>query len=436
MTSSTSINLFRDRVLRHLAQADAAQAGPDGLPVDEDGWVGLTGRFRADPHRTGDALVERTASELDPGDTLLDVGGGAGRLALPLALRCRGVTVVDSSHAMLDALRAGAADAGIDNVTAVFGEWQDASVPSADVVLCSHVVYTEPDVVGFVRKLDAHARKAVFMPTFEHGPQTHLGPIWRAVYGEERVGLPRLAELVAVLTEMGLDPSVEHVRPRMFVRPGTGRDALLFQQSCNQSNGLAAQRSGRHQQCCVRLLFTGSVQYPGSNLVGDDADIGLVTREVDDVVRQFADGPVGRHVPQVTQWKLHLGVHFDGGVVVVRVVEPNAAERGRDGERPNGRVADGGFQRRTAGSPILASPRQTTPAAGATSTGLCLYQQASACYEPPCTGPSPGPRRVRPGHSFSHRPANRPRSVGSTRPCSRLRESGQENWSIEHLGSD
>lgn len=213
--------------------------------MDEDGWVGLTGRFRADPHRTGDALVERIATELGPDDTLLDVGGGAGRLALPLALRCRSVTVVDSSQAMLDAMRAGAADADIDNVSAVLGEWQDANVEPADVVLCAHVVYTEPNVAGFVRRLDAHARKAVLMPTFEHGPQAHLAPIWRAVYGEERVGLPGLAELVAVLTEIGLDPSVEpaeslsprsfktkdaaveHVRPRMFVRPGTERDERL-----------------------------------------------------------------------------------------------------------------------------------------------------------------------------------------------------------------
>ena len=53
------------------------------------------------------------------------------------------------------------------------------------------------------------ASKAVLMPTFEPGPQAHLAPLWRAVYGGERVGLPGLAELVAVLTEMGLDPSVE-----------------------------------------------------------------------------------------------------------------------------------------------------------------------------------------------------------------------------------
>lgn len=189
--------------------------------------------------------MSRIAAELGPDGTLLDVGGGAGRLALPLALRCRGVTVVDSSEAMLDALQASAAESGIDNVTPVFGEWQDVFVNPADVVLCAHVVYTEPDIADFIRRLDAHAGKAVLMPTFEQGPQSHLAPLWRAVYGEERVGLPGLGELVAVIEEMGLAPSVEpaeslsprsfatreaaveHVRPRMFVRPGTERDRAL-----------------------------------------------------------------------------------------------------------------------------------------------------------------------------------------------------------------
>ena len=146
---------------------------------------------------------------------------------------------------MVNTLQTSAAESGIDNITPVFGEWQDVFVNPADFVLCAHVVYTEANITGFIQRLDAHASKAVLMPTFEPGPQAHLAPLWRAVYGEERVGLPGLAELVAVLTEMGLDPSVEpaeslrprsfttrdaafeHVRPRMFVRPGTGRDRAL-----------------------------------------------------------------------------------------------------------------------------------------------------------------------------------------------------------------
>jgi 2-polyprenyl-3-methyl-5-hydroxy-6-metoxy-1,4-benzoquinol methylase len=243
--AQTSSNHWRERVLRHTAQAEEAQTGPDGLPLEEDAWEGLAGRFRADPLRKDDPLVERIAAELGPDKTLLDVGGGAGRLALPLAFRCRRVTVMDGSEAMIKALRAGADEAGIDNVLPFFGTWMEDVAPPADVVLCAHVVYTEPEIEGFIDKLDAHARKTVLMPTFEHGPQAQLTPLWQLVYGEERVGLPGLDPLVAVLEEMGLNPSVEpaevlsprafqspgaaveHVRPRMFVRPGGERDRKL-----------------------------------------------------------------------------------------------------------------------------------------------------------------------------------------------------------------
>lgn len=241
----SALTHWRDRVLRHLAQADAAQVAPDGLPLDEDAWEQHTGAFKADPRREGDPVVERIARELDADSTLLDVGGGAGRLALPLALRCRRVTVVDSSEAMLEALSAGAAAAGIDNVAAVNSTWPIPDLEAAEVVLCAHVVYTEPDIADFIRSLDRHAEKAVLMPTFELGPQAHLGLLWPGVYGEDRVGLPGLPELVAVLEEMGIAPEVEtveslpprtyrdaeavvkQVRSRMYVRPDGDRDRKL-----------------------------------------------------------------------------------------------------------------------------------------------------------------------------------------------------------------
>jgi hypothetical protein len=54
-------------------------------------------RFRADPHRRLDANLQVVASYVQPDDVLIDVGGGAGRVGLPLALRCRQVINVDSS---------------------------------------------------------------------------------------------------------------------------------------------------------------------------------------------------------------------------------------------------------------------------------------------------------------------------------------------------
>lgn len=72
-------------------------------------------RFSYDPHRRLDANLDIIASYVEPQDVLIDVGGGAGRICLPMALRCREGIVVDVSPAMEEAFLARAAAAGITN---------------------------------------------------------------------------------------------------------------------------------------------------------------------------------------------------------------------------------------------------------------------------------------------------------------------------------
>ena len=55
-------------------------------------------------------------------DAIVDVGGGAGRMSLPLALRCRSVTNVDPRQASVQLL-ANAKAARIGNVGLVKGDW-------------------------------------------------------------------------------------------------------------------------------------------------------------------------------------------------------------------------------------------------------------------------------------------------------------------------
>ena len=79
-----------------------------------DHWRRYAHQFKADPRRTDDVLVERLRARLLPGDSLLDVGAGGGRLALPLALTCRSVTAVEPSPSMCAVLRETADEADIE----------------------------------------------------------------------------------------------------------------------------------------------------------------------------------------------------------------------------------------------------------------------------------------------------------------------------------
>lgn len=239
----SAIEAWRQRVARHHEQSRLARAT---LGVTErDFWETVSPFFKADPRRTDDAEVNRLLQEVNPSTTLLDVGGGAGRFALPLALHCRRVTVVEPSPSMGESLRQIAAEAGIENVSVVAKRWQEAGVESADVVLSAHVIYTVEDIRAFVAKLAEHARQKVLMPTFMRPPMARYAPFWRWVHGEEREELPGAAEFMQVLWEMGIYPDVEMFEPlpfrgfrdwqgaleilreRLFVTPDTEQDARL-----------------------------------------------------------------------------------------------------------------------------------------------------------------------------------------------------------------
>ena len=173
-----------------------------------DFWRTLAPMFRADPHRTGDEALNEVARLVNADSSVLDVGGGAGRYAVALALRCQSVTVVDPSESMLAQLRESAAEAGSSNVEAVHSDWETADVNVADVVLCSHVVYGVADVMPFIEKLNSHALSRVVLLSFVDSPQASIAPLWEPVHGEQRINLPALPELVNVLWEMDIFPNV------------------------------------------------------------------------------------------------------------------------------------------------------------------------------------------------------------------------------------
>src|SRR6266850_5483976 len=195
--------------------------------------------------RTDDVEVNRLVREVTPAMTVLDVGGGAGRFALPLALRCQHVTVIEPSPSMGESLRQIAVEARIGNVILVAKRWDEAEVEPADIVLSAHVIYMMEDIREFLVKVVAHARQKVLMPTFMRPPMARYAPFWRWVHGEDKHELPGAGELLQVLREMDIYPdlemfesrssrafkdwltALETLRQRIHVKPDTAEDARL-----------------------------------------------------------------------------------------------------------------------------------------------------------------------------------------------------------------
>src|SRR5712691_4688729 len=207
----------------YAARIDAVRAQRTrlhGAPPPDDPWGGpIARRFRADPHRPLDANLAVLASFTRPEDVLLDVGGGAGRVALPLALRCREVITVDASPGMGAEFAAAATAAGISNARFVHANWLEAEGFQGDVALTSNVTYFVHDIVRFVEKLAAAARRRVMLTVWSVANPNQSAPLFHLVYGEEQAAAPGYRELLPVLWDMGILPNV-HVLPGVPPVPG------------------------------------------------------------------------------------------------------------------------------------------------------------------------------------------------------------------------
>ncbi|MBK7330534.1 MAG: class I SAM-dependent methyltransferase [Dehalococcoidia bacterium] len=96
---------------------------------------------------------------VQPGETWLDIGAGAGRYALPLALAGASVVALDPSKAMLAGLREAMTEFEVGGIKAIEARWPTEDPPVADVAFIAHVSYDIAEIGPFLDAMEASARR-------------------------------------------------------------------------------------------------------------------------------------------------------------------------------------------------------------------------------------------------------------------------------------
>jgi SAM-dependent methyltransferase len=241
-TADAALAAWGDRVRTERDQVNRRREIDD--PTDF--YAPVAERFRHDPRRSGDAVLDRLLALGRPTDTWLDIGAGGGRYALPIALHARAVIAIDPSEGMLSVLRDGMREHGIDNVQPIKDRWPlDDELPSADVALMAHVGYDIERIGPFLDAMESAARRLCVAVLAEGAMTTVATLFWEPVHGEVRVPLPALPEFLGVLMARGRLPSVAledrvpaafdsyddlvmMARRQLWVRPGSAKDEELL----------------------------------------------------------------------------------------------------------------------------------------------------------------------------------------------------------------
>jgi hypothetical protein len=184
--------------------------------------------LKADPLRPLDPNLAVIASYIEADDVIIDVGGGAGRISLPLALRCREVINVEPSLTMATGFRTNAAGAGISNTRIIEGEWPNVYAPAGSVALVNHVTYLTREIVPFIKKLEQAGRRRVLI-TINSVPGPSLQRVlYQLVHGEAEEVVPGHVELISVIWEMGILPDIRVLpHPTLPFTPAPNRDAAI-----------------------------------------------------------------------------------------------------------------------------------------------------------------------------------------------------------------
>ena len=205
------VNLTPSEIYANRLDAvDAQNTRIYGPASAGDTWAGPAARqFRFDPHRILDRNLALIASYVRPDDVVVDVGGGAGRVCLPLAVKCREVVNVEPSPGMAAEFESLAQEAGITNARLVPSSLLEAEGTRGDISFAADVTYFVRDITSFIGQLEAAAGRRVMITVWSEPPPNRRAKLFKLVYGEEQEVLPGHRQLLPVLWDIGILPEIK-----------------------------------------------------------------------------------------------------------------------------------------------------------------------------------------------------------------------------------
>ncbi len=234
-----------------MVQARTEQQRRLGAPFDESYWNRYAYTYRFDPTRTPEPQLAAALEYVSLEDDIVEIGGGAGRIGLPLALRAQSLRNVEPSSAMREQFDICKAEHGIDHASTIASTWPLDDPIEADITLTVDVTYFIEDIEPFIRAMHEAARRHVMILTWTVPPPNVNGALFELAHGEPQCPSPSFRELLPVIWQIGAIPDVR-VLPQLFEwpeqLPTTDDDAVAFAseelgiQQDDQQNEQAARR--------------------------------------------------------------------------------------------------------------------------------------------------------------------------------------------------
>lgn len=180
-------------------------------PFDESYWERYAPGYRFDPHREPEPLLAAALRYVESDHDVVEVGGGAGRIGLPFALRARSLLNVEPSAAMREQFRLAVTDFGVRNTTVLASRWPTKEVVQADLVITADVTYFISDIEAFLRALHHAARHRVIIFTWTVPPPNVNAALFEVAFGEPEEPSPGFRELLPVIWDLRITPDVQVV---------------------------------------------------------------------------------------------------------------------------------------------------------------------------------------------------------------------------------